>query len=695
MNNDDILSLQRILSSIKRGLHLIVISVIFFLTIAVLYVYFATPKYTATTSILLDPTQAKIISAISSKVQIGYDNTAVISQVEIIKSRRVAQRALEFLYSKSELSAINNDYVKKELYIDDLISGLMVYREGETYVLNIKYTSSDPETAANRANIYAKAYIFDQINSFSEESVKTSIWLKNKIKKLRKQSVEANLAVQKFRVNNQIINAGGTTINEQQLSNINIKLAEAKANVSSTYARYNHSKNIIKKGDFSAAIAEAFNSNVINDLRSSYIENQQRLLKLTRTLGTNHKAVKQLKIEVRESKNIIFLEMKRITQSYKNEYEVALSKKKSLEEDLDKLVNTKIKNDSHIFELESLEREAESYKNLHNDYLKKFEEINQQESFPVAGSRIISKAVRPLNKSHPKSFLIIGMALILGIGLGIFLALLIDSFDKTFKRAGQIQSSTGLFFLGFFPKINKNMLRNKKTNSIFLNPEYRHSIDAPRSIHAETCRNIKITLDNKPNLNDNCKIIGVVSDIPNEGKSITAANLALFIAQTQSKCLLIDADIRNPVLSKNNFKLVNKGLHEALTNKNIARDYLLHDQDTNLYVLPNNFSTIKTNIDDTKHMKKLLERCQEKFDYVIIDLPPLSATSDAYSFSTFIDYFLLALEWGKSEPNSLNFNLNQNNIDRDKIIGIILNQANMKQMVNNYHHNIYSEYTTI
>ncbi|PCJ95738.1 MAG: hypothetical protein COA45_11980 [Zetaproteobacteria bacterium] len=692
MDNDDILSLQRIFSALKRGQRFIVISVAIFLSAAILYVSLATPQYTAMTSILLDPVQAQTVSDLSSKAQRGFDKAAIVSQVEIIKSRRVAEKAFEFLYSAKEKAEMTDDFVRKENALARIRRNLRVYREGESYVLNIRYTAPDPQMAADRANAFARAYMYEQINSFSESAEKTSGWLKSKIEQLRQQSIKASAEVQKFRVKNNLINAEGRSVTEQQLSNINSKLGDAKAATASAYVKYMHSEKIIGKNDISAAVAEAFENDVINNIRQQYISDQQRLLKLVRTLGAEHEAVKGLKKELEEARDIIFSEMKRIAQSHKNRYEVAVAREASLEQSLGKLIDLKVKNDGQVFELRALEKEAEVYTNLHNDYLVKFQKVNQQESFPVSEVRVISEAVAPLGKSHPKSVLIVGMALILGCGFGVFLALLADNFDKSFKRAGQVESAAGLFFLGFFPKVSA--ARKAANLSLFSDAEYSYSVSSPLSLQAESCRNIKTTLDKKSN-SDECKIVGVISDVPNAGKSVTASNLALFMAQSQKKCLLIDADLRNPVLSSRNFTL-GKGLSYALSEKTLDKDVLLHDSKTNLYVLPadknSNGAANSVELDD---MKALLESCKDTFDYIIIDLPPLSATSDASGLSTFIDHFLLVLEWGKSKPNSLNFYLKQSDISKSKVLGVILGQADMKKMVRNYDHHIYPEYTTI
>ncbi len=694
MNSDDILSLPRLMACMKRELRLIAISVICFVGLAVLYCLIAPSKYTAHTSILLDPTQAATVSEISSKAESRFEDASIVSQIEIVKSRRVALKAMEYLSSGGKISDANLNDIIDEEKLANIIDGLKVYREGESYVLTITYTSTDPQISAGRANAFAQAYLYDQVNSFSEGSLQTSVWLKAKIDSLRKQSIDANRAIQEFRKAHNMIQSNGESANEQQLNNINNRLGDAKARVASAKARYIHSKEIVQQKNISAAVAAAFDNDVINNVRAQYLEDQQKLLELRRTLGGDHKAVKNLQNKLSESRNVIFSEMRRLSESHKGDYEVALAEQASLEKSLNELFGVELNNDGEAFELEALEKEAEAYASLHDEFLEKYELVQQQQSFPVAQSRTITKAVPPANKSHPKTIIILGLSLILGVGVGVLLALLKDNFDASFKRAGQIENTAGMHFLGFFPSLkNKAMIHS--SSSDLLDGEYTQSIDVSRSLQAETCRNIKATLDRKSDAG--CKVIGMTADNPNVGKSVTAANLALFIAKSKNKCLLIDGDLCNPSLSGDNFTNITQGLHAVLLNDVAVNDAIIQDSKTGLFVLPS--ETSKKDCDMTlvtsKNMHDLVESCKENFDYIIVDLPSLSASSDASCSSLFVDYFLLVLEWGKSKPNNLEFHLKLSEISKEQILGVVLGQADMKEMTKNYGHTVYPEYTKV
>ncbi len=682
--NDDILSLPRLIASLKREKLIVAIVTFLMIGLALLYVVMATPLYVAKTSILLDPAKAASVSEISSKATSRFDAPAMLSRIEVIKSRRVAMKAYELLQAQQVVPSLIANNMVDEGVLNAFREGLRVYREGESYVLTIQYTAENPQTAALYANAFADAYVNDQLNSFAEDAGKAEVWLKDKIDTLRQQSIAANAALLDFRQDNNIISTRSGSVNDQQLTNINDRLGDAKANVASSRVKYQHARSIIDKNDINAAVAQAFDNDVINNIRSEYLSDNQRLLKLSRTLGGDHDTVKDLKRKLSESRKVIFSEMKRIAQSYKNEYEVALAQESSLKNNLDKLIDTKMDNDGQTFELEALEKEAESYASLYDEYLKKYEMMQQQQSFPVAEASIISKAIAPAGKSHPQSAIIMVLSLILGLGGGSILALVKDNMDMTFKRAGHVESATGLNFLGFLPKGIKRFAASNASS--FANSRYSQSVDEPNSLQAETCNHINVALQRKEN-NQNV-VIGVSADVPDASKSELAGNLALHLAQSGHKCLLIDADARNPDLTEENLGYVQKSLYQVLSGNASLDEAIILDTQTNLYILASelNIAVEKRTLVHTKAMVELVEAAKKQFDYVVVNLPSMATASDASFSVSYVDYFLFVLKWAKSKPNEFNFMLKTNEMPKDKVLGVVLGDADMKRMAKDYGH---------
>lgn len=690
-NADDALNLYRIFASLKRGIKIIAISTGTLFLLMLLYVLITTPKYTASASILLDRTQAETVAELSSNARRSFEHAAIESQVELIKSRRIAEKALEYLYSEAERKELEANIEEREAMLKRLQRNLRVQREGESHVITLRYTDESPQGSADRANAFAEAYIYDQVNFFSEGSVKTATWLQNKIEAQREKSIEATKAVQKFRLENDLIDTNGRTINEQRLADMNAQLSQAKAEVAAAEVRFRHSKAIVDNNDIKAAVAEAFDNDVISSIRAKYLENEARLARLINTLGEEHTAVKNQRAVLDETRAVIFGEMRRIVQSRRNELEVANAEADSIETSLKDLIDKKVQGDAKKFELEALEKEADTHQALYEEFLEKFQVVNQQQSFPVAQSRVITYAVAPLDKSHPKTTILLALSIILGGGLGVFLALLKDNFDSTIRRAGQVESALGLFFLGFLPKVAATVSTGKgPKKSLFKYKAYKQAVESPRSIHADTSRNIKLSIDKKMKASES-KVIGVISDTPHEGKSLTASNLALHAAKSGTACLLVDADLQNPVLSRNNALQQVDNLDSNVCKNLSFKDLLVCDPKTNLFILPSTPGNEMTEED----MKRMIEEARNVFDYVIVDMPPLSTGSSAASIAQVIQSFLVTLEWGKTLPNRLKFHLKQSGIENENILGAVISETDMKEMEDKYSHKVYKEYLSV
>ncbi len=199
----------------------------------------------------------------------------------------------------------------------------------------------------------------------------------------------------------------------------------------------------------------------------------------------------------------------------------------------------------------------------------------------------------------------------------------------------------------------------------------------PKSIAAESYRTLRTNLQYS-SFDENYKVIVVTSSEPGEGKSTTAGNLALSIAQGDKKVALIDCDLRKPSLHKK-FGLSNTtGLSDVIVGKeNIS--IVGHRYNNNLTVLTS--GKIPPNPSEmlgSKSMKALIEALKKVFDYVILDTPPVQAVTDAQILSTRADGTLLVIRAEKTKKDSVINSVNLLKKVNANIIGTILNGIDAK-----------------
>ena len=208
---------------------------------------------------------------------------------------------------------------------------------------------------------------------------------------------------------------------------------------------------------------------------------------------------------------------------------------------------------------------------------------------------MISEASVPTTPSAPKRSMVLALSLVLGLMAGTGIAALQEFHERFFRSADDVRNELGLKFLGYLPIIGNSALerlRERKQHRVDegdAGPAFRSimrvAVDAPGSHFAETLRNARIAADVMLQALPS-KVIGVTSVLPDEGKSTVAANFAGLLAANGSKTLLIDADLRNPGLSRMLATPPENGIVEALVGEVPWPAAVRVDRKTRLAILP-------------------------------------------------------------------------------------------------------------
>jgi len=205
----------------------------------------------------------------------------------------------------------------------------------------------------------------------------------------------------------------------------------------------------------------------------------------------------------------------------------------------------------------------------------------------------------------------------------------------------------------------------------------------PRSIASESYRTLRTNLQYS-SFDEEYKVIVVTSAEPGEGKSTTAGNLALSIAEGDKKVVLIDCDLRKPSLHKK-FEISNTaGLSDVIVGKE-SISVVGHRHNNNLTILTS--GKIPPNPSEmlgSKSMKALIDALKKVFDYVILDTPPVQAVTDAQILSTRADGTLLVIRAEKTKKDSVVNSINLLKKVNANIIGTILNGVDTKR--NSYYY---------
>lgn len=736
----EIVDVEKLLAIGRRQWRIVALSIAVAIILGIAYSVTAVPMYTATSSLLIDQGSDGLVNRLSQddSTPSTDDEASILSQVEVLKSDAVGLEVVDqlklgddpvFMASSSSLlgtarSAIGGLLNVSKWFVtadvdEDLAEknrrealmrvqdNMDIARVGHTYVLNISFTSPSAELSARIANAIPDAYITDKLDSKYDSTRRASDWLQARIDELKQKALDTDHAVQKFRADNGLLSTGGTLISDQQLSELNSALLVAQSNTAQAKAKYDRISQIVKNGQSDAIVTDALDSVVSNDLRQKYLAASKLEADISARLGANHIRAVQLRGEMAEYERLMFEELSRYQQSYKSEYDVAQAREKDLTDSVAKARGESVVAGDTGVQLRELERAADSYKNLYQTFLQRYQEAVQQQSFPITEARVITRPVKPDKPKYPRKPLVVALFGVLGAIFGSAVGGFREMRDRFFRTGEQVRDGLHLEFLGLAPllKIGETTYTDhdeghargfRRTNNIS-----NYVVEHPMSAFAETLRSAKIAAD-LAKKGPGAKVIGVASTLPTEGKSTISMNFAELLAMQGARTLLIDCDLRNPGTTLSLARHADAGLVEVLTENRSLKDLLLISDKTRLAFLP---AVVKRRIPHSSQllsssaMNDLLDSVRSSFDYIILDLPPLAPVVDARAIAAQVDAFLFVVEWGKTTRRVVRSTLRTNAEIVDKCIGVILNKVDNEKMKlyraygsSEYYHSRYTSY---
>ncbi len=734
----DVIQIDALLGAARRQWIVVAVCVAFAALLGLVVATTSVPLYTATAKVLMDRNTNQVVQQLSAIGSVLDDESSVLSQVELLQSETIGLAVVDkldlsndaqFMADQSSLlgsvvrfvrSVVNVSQwfsnaeedsaaieAKRRSALGKVLKNIRVTRVGRTYVLEINYTSPSPELAAKVANGIASEYLVDKLNSKYDATRRASVWLQDRIDELRQKAMETDLAVQKFRSANGLVTAGNSLVSDQQLSELNSALIVAQSDSAKAAAKLDGIQKVISAGQSDAIVTDALDSSIVNEMRKKYLAASKLESEISSRLGTQHIQAIRLRKEMEEYRRLMFEELGRIAESYKSDLAIAKARETSLQNSVSLATGVSaVANETQV-QLRELEREAETYKNLYQTFLQRYQEAVQQQSFPVTDARVISSANPPSSPSQPRKMLLLAAFCIMGAGIGAGIGAFREFRDRFFRTGEQVRDILGLEFLGIAPLMNDGL--RVVDNATESNPRSirkatevtNYVIDHPLSSFAETLRSAKIAADLGISEKE-CKVIGIVSTLPGEGKSTVSVNFAELLASQGSRVILIDADLRNPGATRAIGRHAQEGLLETLLDGKSPKDCFLYNARTGMAFLP---AVVKHRVPHSSEllssvaMRKLLSTLSSSADYIIIDLPPLGPVVDARAMASRIDGFVYVAEWGKTARRVVRQTLETEPLIRQKCLGVILNKVDQEKMnlyrsygSTEYYYSRYSEY---
>ncbi|NVO57329.1 GumC family protein [Rhodobacteraceae bacterium B1Z28] len=503
------LDMGAMIRAVRRQAPLVMTCAIAGVVIAILMILGSVPRYTAVETVLLDEERAELLDEVSPLPNAVRSDTAVQSEIEIIKSRALAYQVVDLLKldqdadflspplgvteklnrmvssvtrpiaqlltpdppvrensgptesdetgaAGSQIPIFNLEVTDRDRAVRILRDRLSVSRSGQSLVIEIGFSDFDPTRAALVARGYGAAYESFQLLTTNEVAAKAEAWLRERLEVLEQKSIQATSALQEFRTENDLVQVRGDLLTEQQQSELATELvnaaassAEAEAYLSSLeslLARANGNEDII-----AVPFVEGLVAGVSDELRREYLNAGQSYRRIVEQFGETHPQAQLLDERIQELADTLLVELEQATEAARIAYNIARGRERSLRADLEATTGTTDLNVALRGRLQQLEAISETYAQVYRDYLARLEVTMQQQNFPIASVKIISPAEIPKDPSSPRKKAMLFIGLLLGGLLGTLAGTARELIPKPVRTVSELRQEVGLSCAGMLP----------------------------------------------------------------------------------------------------------------------------------------------------------------------------------------------------------------------------------------------------
>ncbi|RWG08011.1 polysaccharide biosynthesis tyrosine autokinase [Mesorhizobium sp.] len=614
--------------------------------------------YTGVSQILLDAPIDYMTPQDYSNSDFSDNPTFIESQIAVLRSASLLQQVVD-----SQKLAEDPKIGPGALIW--LQNALGVSRVGLGNVIELDVGAYDPEKAASLANAIAQAYVADRIRSRYEGVQKASSWLSDRAAYLRAELSRSEQAVQKFRIDHNLVATQAGSLTDQQLSELNVALINARAELSEKRSQYQQVSKVQAAGGDIQSIPDVLQSVVINALRAQLSGVTRREADLELKYGERHPEVLSAQAERRDIEGQIAAEVQRLIGNLKNEVDAAEAREASLARALDSVSNRSEIEGQVGVQLRDLERIAAANKELFETFLSRAKLTEEKSTLLNSGVRVITDASVPGAPSFPNRPLFAALGVVFGIFFGGAGAVLRELFASGFMAKKQIEEELAVPVLASMPRMSGWSKDVHAQPVAYLERK-------PLSRYSEAVRRLRLGIQATPELDRSPRLVLVTSAMPGEGKTTLALSLACSAAADGERVLVIDADLRLSAATAF-FGMADKvGLVDLLTLPVKAANAIHLDERSGISMLPAGARTRNPPaLLASARMRSLLEEVRGKFDTVIIDAPPVGPAADASILARHVDKVVFVVRWRETSREAVAEGIRHLG-DRSKLAGIAL-----------------------
>jgi capsular exopolysaccharide synthesis family protein len=688
-----------------------------------------TPIYEGRTALLIEVTDPKVVTFSQILDQNPLSNDFYQTQYELLKSRTLARQTVEglglasnpaFVKAGRAASAGSGDSSDSampslltrgldraqslvgsvigsapakplptsidpvDLATDVLTRNLSVEPLKNSRIVEIRFKTSDPQLAALVPNTLARNYINLTLNFKLQTAKDASRWLDQQLAEQRKAVEAGEEAVQRYREKHNALSLGEkqNAVRAQKLIDLNSAVARARASRIEKQALYEQAKSIGTNGEGLEAFPPVLANPVIQRIKSELADQQRQQSQLAQKLGDRHPEMLTLKSTIEATQAKLRAEIGKVVESIRTDYLAAVAQETSLMSELRGQEVQSMALDRTAIEFGVLEREAESARQLFQSLLQRAKELDVSSELKTTNVRVVDEAgipTKPISPDLPRG---LGISVAVGLVLAVGLAFGLEHFDQRVKSPDDIIFRLGQPFLVLIPKFSARKVKGRIPLFGRMSP--------PGLLEAfgDLRTSVLLSTDAEP-----LKLL-VTSAGPGEGKTLVAVNLAVSLARAGRRVLLIDVDLRRPAVHTAFDQPEKPGLTDLLNGTAPMSQVLRPTNVAGLMFLPaGDVVDDPTALLASLDLTTFIRNSGRHFDCIVFDTPPLMAVADATQLSRAVDGAIFVVNAQGTARRSAALALTRLEESGARVLGVVLNRADIARHGFYYHPYYRREYT--
>jgi capsular exopolysaccharide synthesis family protein len=690
------IDLRAIVALVSRRRWVILATTLVVFGASALYVLRQAKVYGATTSVVIDAAAPRFLDSqvqdVSEPGAGGYWFTREYTetQTRIITSRAVAQRAVEKLGLQHDPSFVGvaaiqdpkqRDAAMKSIDATAILQGKVTATPlKDTRIVNVKVEDSDPKRAALLANEIADAYIAENLALRLRTSESANRWLEDRLAELEQRTKQSDLAVYEFKKDADMLTTSledRASMVSQRLNTFNGALTEIHTRIAGLRARV-EAISTLKKGTDTASdplwadvLTGTTGQGPLATLKTRFLQEKAECSALAERYLPDHPKLGTCLQKVAEAREDLVHELDNVVRGAELDLSEANAKERNLQSLLEAAKAEAFDVNKRQIEFDRIKRDSDNNQRLYDMVLKRLKDTELSGMLRTNNARVLDAArpsIAPL-RPNVRSSLLLG--LLLGLAGGIGLALLLDQLDNTVKSQADVEEKIGLPFLGILPHVLPDKTAPAGEQDLYV---FRH----PKSTAAEACRAVRTNLlfmsPDRP-----LRTILVTSSGPREGKSASVIATGITMAQSGSRVLLVDTDMRRPRLHKALGVPNEKGVSSVLVGDASLEEVAKSTEVPGLFLIPS--GPIPPNPAELFHTKAFTEfvaLLASRYDRVIFDSPPVNAVADPVVLATHVDGTLMVIKAGVTHKAMARRAIRVLTDVKARIFGAVLNDVQLR-----------------